>query len=71
MHVQGLCIFYVKFKSQLGILFLIIILDVYVYGISQFYSLFFGLQLKPYVSQCPREVKTTEATQAAQSDAAN
>ncbi|RVW17800.1 hypothetical protein CK203_078596 [Vitis vinifera] len=29
------------------------------------------LSLKPYVSQCPREVKTNEATEAAQSDTAN
>ncbi|KAL6317539.1 hypothetical protein AAG906_030292 [Vitis piasezkii] len=28
-------------------------------------------KLKPYVSQCPREVKTNEATEAAQSDTAN
>ncbi|WKA09623.1 hypothetical protein VitviT2T_027248, partial [Vitis vinifera] len=27
-------------------------------------------KLKPYVSQCPREVKTNEATEAAQSDTA-
>lgn len=58
-------------KSQLGILSVITMHEVYAYSDMHLVILIFCCsQLKPYVSQCPREVKTNEATEAAQSDTA-
>lgn len=58
-------------KSQLGILSVSTMHEVYAYSDMHLVILIFCCsQLKPYVSQCPREVKTNEATEAAQSDTA-